>query len=81
MMCHSVRHSLYTVHCEKRLDSKKHQGSSGEFITPTPKLQAVEDKFSNVFDSPIIEFYHMNPWGFLFLYLIFSFHVISSNVD
>ena len=39
------------------------------------------EKFSNVFDSPIIEFDHMNPWGFLLLYFIFSFHHISSNVD
>ena len=53
---------------QKKLNSKKHQGSSGEFITPTPKLQTVAEKFSNVLDSPIIECYHMNPFGFLFLY-------------
>ena len=64
-----------------KLNSKKHQGSSGEFITPTPKLQTMAENFSNVFDSPIIEFYHMNPCGFLFLNLIFSFHLISRNVD
>ena len=39
------------------------------------------EKCSNVFDLPIIEFDHMNPCGFLFLYLIFSFHLISRNVD
>ena len=75
--------SAFIIDCslQKKLNSKNHQGSSGEFITPTPKLQTVTEKFSNVFDSPIIEFYHMNPCGFLFLYLIFSFHLISRNVD
>ena len=46
-----------------------------------PKLQTVADKCSNVFASPIIEFYRMNPCGFLFLYIIFSFPIISRHVD
>ena len=40
----------------KKLNSNKHQGSSGECITPTPKLQTVAEKFKNVFDSTIIAF-------------------------
>ena len=65
----------------KQFNSNRNHGTTGEFITPTPKLQTVAEKFSNVFDSPIIEFYHMNPCGFLFLYLIFSLPLISRNVD
>ena len=72
-MYHYVQHSLWRVHCEKNKIQKKHQGTCGEFITLTPKLQTVAEKFSNVFDSPIIEFKHMYHFGFLFLYLIFHF--------
>ena len=76
---------MFGIHYRQFTVKKKIQrnikGAVVNLLPLPPKLQTVAEKFSNVFDSPIIEFYHMNPCGFLFLYLIFSFHLISRNVD
>ena len=56
MMCHAVQHSLQTVHCQKNGIQRNIRGTCGDFLTFTPKLQTVAENFTNVFDSPIIEF-------------------------